>query len=191
MVSDIEISVDGMRISGSGVSNSYAIAEYEENPRFRYTEAYSRSEQEFRFTIDQEMYFLLSGALGFDELVGSTNGGVAFSLRDYNSSTSDFNLSMGDSYVYEDFSHDFLFGGLLPAGTYFFEIYAFTDAYVYSSYSSEEEGASASYAFDFVLGETYPFQPSVVETPVPAAGWLFGSALIGLLGLRRRKVCQS
>lgn len=39
--------------------------------------------------------------------------------------------------------------------------------------------------FDFEINGSYSTQPAVI--PLPAAAWLFGSGLLGLLGIARRK----
>jgi hypothetical protein len=55
---------------------------------------------------------------------------------------------------------------------------------------------TVSVSFDAVSGTTYAFgadavagvyTESVSAVPVPAAAWLFGSGLIGLVGIARRK----
>ncbi|MCP4766752.1 MAG: PEP-CTERM sorting domain-containing protein [Gammaproteobacteria bacterium] len=41
--------------------------------------------------------------------------------------------------------------------------------------------------FQNVSGSGCEFNPSVPEVPVPAAVWLFGTALAGLLGFSKRR----
>lgn len=42
-------------------------------------------------------------------------------------------------------------------------------------------------ADDFVYDETIAFLSSQVNVPIPAAAWLFGTGLLGLIGIARRK----
>ena len=46
---------------------------------------------------------------------------------------------------------------------------------------------SADFYFDGVLGNTVSNTFTVSSVPIPAAVWLFGSGLIGLIGVARRK----
>ena len=61
--------------------------------------------------------------------------------------------------------------------------------------TGQSEGAGG-YTFDGMqVGPTAGFLPlfngtgSLSEVPVPAAAWLFGTGLLGLVGVARRKAC--
>ena len=187
--SNLSFSPDGLQFSGAGEAGTSVWTEREEDARFRYTSGSARSEQEISFTLDRDMYFMLSGSLTYEEsLIGSPSGGAYVSLR--SSSYSSFNWTAGRSSAYSDFDDEFLLGGLLQAGTYYFEIYASSNSNVNSYpyyYYNQSEGSSASYDFDLVVSDAFPFAPPAAEVPVPAAAWLFGSAFLGLVGLKRKK----
>ena len=48
-------------------------------------------------------------------------------------------------------------------------------------------GASKSLTDLFTDGESTSFSGNITPVPVPAAVWLFGSGLLGLVGIARRK----
>ncbi len=124
----------------------------------------------------------MTGLLGYSE--NDTNrarGGACFALRNSNYSSPGFNLSLGNSSGYE-FNQPLQLSGLLEAGTYFLEVYAYTDVDLYSYYADTSADASAYYDFSLSITEGTPS-----EVPVPAAAWLFGSALMGLVGCKRKK----
>jgi hypothetical protein len=58
-----------------------------------------------------------------------------------------------------------------------------------------EDSAIGHFVFDIIVGEgqkgsltfTAASNATVASVPVPAAAWLFGSALVSMVGLRRRK----
>lgn len=52
------------------------------------------------------------------------------------------------------------------------------------AFLSSDPGVTIAANCTFTLGDTCP---TVVATPVPAAVWLFGSGLLGLIGIARRK----
>ena len=58
----------------------------------------------------------------------------------------------------------------------------------YSSYFGSFDGTSLSLYTDYIFySEIYGDVASVSSVPLPAAVWLFGSGLLGLIGLGKRK----
>ncbi|TGD73339.1 hypothetical protein E4634_09905 [Mangrovimicrobium sediminis] len=58
------------------------------------------------------------------------------------------------------------------------------------AFSTDEPGPLLEYndfAFIYIPGMTYQVLAEVNAIPVPAAAWLFGSALLGLVGVRRKR----
>jgi hypothetical protein len=52
----------------------------------------------------------------------------------------------------------------------------------------DRAGSGDFYGFDFaLLSDRVGDNTNIGEVPLPAAVWLFGSGVMGLLGLRRRK----
>ncbi len=52
----------------------------------------------------------------------------------------------------------------------------------------DRNGSSDFYGFDFaLLSDRVGNDTNIGEVPIPAAAWLFGSGLMGLIGLRKRK----
>lgn len=52
-------------------------------------------------------------------------------------------------------------------------------------------GDTGSYIIDIIGDGPITLNPTVSPVPVPAAAWLFGSALLGFVGLRRKKQKQA
>jgi len=96
---------------------------------------------------------------------------VSFSV-DANDSPPAFNISnflvKSDAFLfdYESADNRYSFTGDLPSGTYTFNV----------------EGVSSG-----SIGGSYIGTVGATEVPIPAAAWLFGSALLGLGAVRRRK----
>ena len=52
----------------------------------------------------------------------------------------------------------------------------------------DRNGSSDFYGFDFaLLSDRVGSDTNIGEVPLPAAAWLFGTGLMGLIGLRRRR----
>ena len=172
--------------SGTGDVYSYASTEGNSSDKFRNQRSNTLSEFEIRFTLTESANFNLTGSLFYDEVEqNSPYGGAYFSLRNSSYNTPAFNLTLGSSNAHNDFNQTLQLAGLLGPGTYYLEAFARanTDAY---SYSPRSEEASAGFDFNFTLDQALISSP-VTQVPVPAAAWLFGSALLGLAGAKRKQ----
>jgi hypothetical protein len=131
---------------------------------------------------------------------------------DYTSITTDFNSNIGNSYQLFDsttFSHTFLSGDIISFNGSFTYDPSLGDLLIDIVRSNETGGnhgqmatnsGSLSRALQWPLSECYSgclesvsgygistqFVGATV-VPVPAAVWLFGSGLLGLIGVARRK----
>jgi len=143
-----------------------------------------RASFEATFQILTPTTFDLTGNLSFLKGAGSSRGGATLSL--FNGCCSNtFSISLGNSSVFNDFSQNIQLSGLLDPDTYTLRAQASVNADNFSVGSPES--GTAAFDFNFVLGSN---GAAVAPVPVPAAVWLFGSA-IGLLGWMRRRVDQS
>jgi hypothetical protein len=82
---------------------------------------------------------------------------------------------------------DYNFSGSFPGFPQRFDVNYFKDSkfvghegYAITAYQKYQGG------FDMVQYGSDMMQSSVAQTPIPAAGWLLGTGLIGLIGVRRR-----
>jgi hypothetical protein len=112
---------------------------------------------------------------------GSTYGGAGVYGNNYNSTDNSYDYenvglsSWGDNPVdVQDFLTAFL-SSANPISFYF-------DKYV-SSWNND----SYAYNYTYAYGTFDNISVSPAAVPVPAAVWLFGSALMGLFGIRKRK----
>lgn len=170
----------------SGSGNAYSSVSYtqENNPRFRRQYANSFSNFEITFSLTEAANFDLIGSLFYDEPAGNPYGGAVFSLTSNYYSNPGFSLTLGNQNSYNDFSQAIQLSGLLDPGSYRLKAYASTNANLYG-YNTSTLEANASYNFNFTLNQGLSNSPP--QVPIPAAAWLFGSALLGLFGLRTKK----
>lgn len=149
-----------------------------ETSAFSSSGADSRAFFEVTFQILVPTPFDLTGSLSFFQDEGSSRGSAYLDLFDGTSYSDTFSIRLGNSSAYNSFSQNIQLSGMLDPDTYTLRAQASVDANGYSVASAQS--GSAAFDIDFVLGS-----PSVTAVPVPAAAWLFGSAL-GLLGWIRR-----
>lgn len=188
MSSSVVLFENGAVISGSGAAVAEAESVSEDGARFSSQNADATSYQSFNFSIEEDRYFSLQGSLEATfSGSGFPRGGAYFDLggvgNDFN-----FSLDYGRSSASNDFEQDMFVSGLLNAGSYSLTISSSADADFFGSSQFGTEASLGSYDFEFILGDTYPVVgPNVGEVPVPAAAWLFGSALLGLVGVSRKR----
>jgi len=143
-----------------------------------------RASFEVTFQLLAPTTFDLTGNLSFLQGTGSSRGGSVLSLVNGCCSNT-FNISLGNSSVFSDFSQNIQLSGLLDPDTYTLRAQASVNSDNFSP--GFPESGTAAFNFNFVLGSN---GAAVSPVPVPASVWLFGSA-IGLLGWMRRRVHQS
>ena len=170
--------------SGNGRAYSHLAYQPETNPRFRSQRANSFSEFEITFTLTEAANFDLIGSLFYDQAtLGNPYGGAVFSLTRSHYNAPGFSLQLGNANSRSDFNQAIQLSGVLDPGNYRLEVYARSNASTYG-YGANTLTASAGYDFSFTLNQSLQNTPQV---PVPAAAWLFGSAILGLFGMQRYK----
>jgi len=167
-------------IIASGTTNS--VVSINEPSNFSGADADSSSRFEVTFQVLSPTTFDLSGSLSFQQTDGSPRGSAFVSLFDGTSSGNLFSLNLGQSFAFNSFTQNIQLSGILDPATYTLRATASVDADGFSSIA--QESGTAAFDIAFLLGAN-GISPSPV--PVPAAAWLFGSAL-GLLGWARRRV---
>lgn len=187
----IDSKANTLTLTGSGSAQSIVTYVHDSlnNSFFSRPSASARSEFEVTFELDIATAFQLMGDLSY---VGERfDGGVTASLRNggnFSSSTT-FNLSLGNSSPQGNFDQSINFSGLLDPGTYVFSLYANTRVDLFSNSSSTTE-SFAEYDVSLKFGTAESIENWSSEhssaVPVPAAAWLFASALIGMQSVRRR-----
>lgn len=131
--------------------------------------AYTIDELFFNFTGDTAAFSFDSGNTGFGALSTTPIGADGFGVFDVN--IMGFALAAGDTEVWQiDLGLTGIFGA---------------DFNVLSTNPPGDRTATAALKFVQGPGDDSAYGASVV--PVPAAVWLFGSGLIGLAGIARRK----
>ena len=122
------------------------------------------------FEVDIPQSFDLSGVVSSPDFSGFPFGQADVSLRSQDGS---FNIS---------FSTPFFDGGTTPfdlSGTLFPNIYTLSaNANIgANAFNEEAVNGAAEFSLEF----------NVAPVPIPAAAWLFGAGLLGLVGIARRK----
>ena len=122
------------------------------------------------FQVDTPQLFDLSGVVS-----SSVFSGFPFGQADVSLSSQDGSVSIS-------FSTPFFDGNTTPfdlSGTLFPNIYTLSANANIGANAFDEEavGGAADFSFDF----------NVAPVPIPPAAWLFGSGLLGLIGIARRK----
>ena len=131
--------------------------------------AYTIDELFFNFTGDTAAFSFDSGNTGFGALSTTPIGADGFGVFDVN--IMGFALAAGDTEVWQI---DLGLAGISGA-----------DFNVLSTNPPGDRTATAALKFMQGPGDDSAYGASVV--PVPAAAWLFGSGLLGLVGIARRK----
>jgi len=147
----------------------------------------------FIFTTSEDTTYSLSGLFSSDaanhvnsyvELVGLSGDGLLFTdnTTSRNTANESFTLGVSGDGDFHNATSGSLTGILLAGYSYRLtfqqEILAFNIA---------DNGATATGCLTLSIGDASANQCGVGAVPVPAAVWLFGSGLIGLIGLARRK----
>lgn len=173
--------------AGNGNAYSYVSSVHETNPRFRHQRANSFSEYEITFTLTEAASFDLIGSLFYDETTaGNRYGGAVFSLTNNDYNAPGFSLVLGNSYSNNNFNQAIQLSGVLDPGSYRLEAYAKSNISTYNyGYGPDTSEINAGYDFNFTLNQGLNNTPP--QVPVPAAAWLFGSALLSLVNIQRMK----
>jgi hypothetical protein len=122
------------------------------------------------FEVTTPQLFDLSGAVSSSDSSGFPSGNAEVSLRSQDGS---FYISFRTPYSDGHTTPFDLSGTLFPNS---YTLYANASTYA-SAYGVEAVSGAADFTFDF----------KVAAVPIPAAAWLFGSGLLGLIGIARRK----
>lgn len=158
----------------AGTASASTIVNTPRSSGYARAEADARSHFEVKFTLYEQMAFDLSSFVEFDSDDRYARGAANFSLA-----SEYFNLSLGEDYIRSNFSKTFALSGLLDAGTYTMRVFAEVDT-DYGSSTAGSEMAVASYDVSLQL------KSLTAPIPLPAAAWLFVSA-IAVLGFNRRR----
>jgi hypothetical protein len=135
----------------------------------------SESFYEIRFTLAQSNHFDLLGFLNVDSSSDDFIAGASFNL--YNTDVSSgLNWQFGNDPAQNDFNEDLTLSGTLLPGEYVLQ----ANAYMQLNTLSSPAGLDGLAQFNFNLQLT-----PTTEVPLPAAGWLFLSALFGLAAKAR------
>jgi len=152
---------------------------------FSFPSTSGRALFEAMFQVLTPMSFDLTGNLSFTQAAGFPRGGASLNLSNGSFGRGGtFNISLGNGSASNSFSQAVQLSGLLPPDTYTLRVQASVGASGISV--GRPQASTAAFDFNFLLG--IPGGASVV--PVPAAVWLFGSA-IGLLGWLGRRGSRS
>ena len=122
------------------------------------------------FQVDAPQLFDLSGVVSSSVFSGFTFGQANVSLRSQDGS---FNISFSTPFS-DDNTTPFDLSGTLFPNIYTLSANADIGA---NAFGEEAVSGSADFSLDF----------NVTAVPLPAAVWLFGSGLLGLIGIARRK----
>ena len=122
------------------------------------------------FQVDTPQLFDLSGVVSSSEFGGFPFGQADVSLRSQDGS---FNISFSTPFSDGNTTPFDLSGTLFP-NTYTLSANANIGA---NAFGAEAVSGAADFSLDF----------NVAAVPIPAAAWLFGSGLLGLVGIARRK----
>lgn len=137
-----------------------------------------RSLFEFTFTVISETVLNFSGSLIASDPEGQNYGTATLNL--YKNGQSIFSASSNDGIFLDGpLVASGVFSDILDTGDYRLSIYA-------ESYAA---AGTAGMFIDGTFSDVVidpPEEPVGPPVPVPAAAWLFGSALIGLAGFKRR-----
>jgi len=157
-------------ISASGITSASAeVTSYD--PMF-YTNASGNASTNLSvdFEVTTAQLFDLSGVVSSSYSIGYPYGNADVSLRSQDGS---FNISFSTPY-YDGHTTPFdLSGTLFPN---FYTLSANANTYA-DAYGVGAASGTADFTVDF----------RVSTVPIPAAAWLFGSGLLGLVGIARRK----
>jgi len=99
-------------------------------------------------------------------------------------SGADFNDSI--NFVDSLLTYTFTFGGIYTLAIADADL---TGAEAYAG--ARTGGDTGGYVLDIIGDGPVTLNPTVSPVPVPAAAWLFGTALLGFVGLRRKKLKQA
>ncbi len=179
MTSDITASM----FSASGNTGGSVI--FSEPSNFSRSDAFGRASFEVTFQVLTPTVFDLTGSLSFLQNEGSPRGAAVLSLVNGGCCSNTFNISLGNGSAFSSFSQNIQLSGVLDPATYTLRAQASVNADSFSA--GFPESGMATFDFNFALGSG---GGTVSPVPVPAAVWLFGSA-IGLLGWMRRRTHQS
>ncbi len=157
-------------ISASGAATASAEVTAFDPMFFTNASANANTNMSVDFEVTTAQLFDLSGAVSSSDFGGFSFGQADVSLRSQDGS---FNLS---------FSTPFFDGHATPfdlSGTLFPNIYTLSANANISAdaFGIEASSGTADFTVDF----------KVSAVPIPAAAWLFGSGLLGLVGIARRK----
>lgn len=173
MTSDITASVFSATASTDGMISINEPSVYSSS------NANSRAFFEVTFQVLVPTPFALTGSLSFLKNEGSARGSAYLNLFDGTSYSDTFNIFLGENSANNDFSQNIQLSGMLDPDTYTLRAQASAEGYGYSPVAIQS--GSAAFDFDFLLGSA-----ALAAVPVPAAAWLFGSALGLLVWMRRR-----
>lgn len=162
----------------SASANTGSSIAFNESSSFFGSDAFGRASFEVTFQILTPTTFDLTGNLSFLQGESSPRGSASLSI--FNGCCSNtFTISLGTSSAFNSFSQNIQLSGVLNPDTYTLRAEASARADAFSPGTSE--AGTAAFNFNFTLGSS-----GATVVPVPAAMWLFASA-VGLLGWMRRR----
>jgi len=162
--------ISATSISASGTAAASAEITAVDPLFFTSASANAATSLNVNFEVATSHFFDLSGVVSSFSSNGFAFGDARVSLMSQDGS---FNLSFSTPF-FGGLTTPFDISGTLFPNTYTLSANASISADVFSV---EAESGASDFSFDF----------NVTPIPVPAAAWLFGSGILGLIGIARRK----